>query len=95
MQSRSGQAQAFMNLSESLQRSIRIKSAAAVMSISMLGASVSLAADVEVVDIGRAAGGTVDQHVYDGEGHGFSKEATIIDSFERIDTFLTRWVVQR
>ncbi len=48
-----------------------------------------------LVDSMRAAGGTVEQHVYDGEGHGFSKEATIVDSFERIDAFLTRWVLQR
>jgi dipeptidyl aminopeptidase/acylaminoacyl peptidase len=48
-----------------------------------------------LVDSMRAAGGTVEQHVYDGEGHGFSKEATIVDSFERIDAFLTRWVIQR
>jgi dipeptidyl aminopeptidase/acylaminoacyl peptidase len=48
-----------------------------------------------LVDSMRAAGGTVEQHVYDGEGHGFSKEATIVDSFERIEAFLTRWVVQR
>jgi dipeptidyl aminopeptidase/acylaminoacyl peptidase len=48
-----------------------------------------------LVDSMRAAGGTVEQHVYEGEGHGFSKEATIVDSFERIDAFLTRWVVQR
>jgi dipeptidyl aminopeptidase/acylaminoacyl peptidase len=43
----------------------------------------------------RAAGRTVDHHVSEGEGHGFSKEATIIDSYERMDAFLTRWVVQR
>jgi dipeptidyl aminopeptidase/acylaminoacyl peptidase len=48
-----------------------------------------------LVDAVRAAGGTMEQHVYDGEGHGFSKEATIIDSFERIDAFLKRWVVDR
>jgi len=48
-----------------------------------------------LVDSMRAAGGTVEQHVYEGEGHGFSQEPTIIDSFERIDAFLTRWVVQR
>ena len=48
-----------------------------------------------LVDSMRAAGGTVDQHVYAGEGHGFSKEATIIDSYERMDAFLTRWVIQR
>jgi dipeptidyl aminopeptidase/acylaminoacyl peptidase len=48
-----------------------------------------------LVDSMRGAGGTVEQHVYDGEGHGFSKEATIVDSIERIEAFLTRWVVQR
>jgi dipeptidyl aminopeptidase/acylaminoacyl peptidase len=48
-----------------------------------------------LVDSMRAAGATVDHHVYDGEGHGFSSEATIVDSFERIDAFLERWVVQR
>lgn len=48
-----------------------------------------------LVDSLRSAGGTVEQHVYDGEGHGFSKEATIVDSFTRIDAFLTRWVVRR
>ncbi len=48
-----------------------------------------------VVDSMRAAGATVEHHVYDGEGHGFSREPTIVDSLERIDAFLTRWVVQR
>jgi dipeptidyl aminopeptidase/acylaminoacyl peptidase len=48
-----------------------------------------------LVDSMRAAGGTVEQHVYEGEGHGFSKESTIVDSYERIERFLTRWVVQR
>jgi dipeptidyl aminopeptidase/acylaminoacyl peptidase len=48
-----------------------------------------------LVDSMRAAGGTVEQHVYEAEGHGFSREATIVDSFERIDAFLTRWVLQR
>jgi len=48
-----------------------------------------------LVDSMRAAGGTVEQHVYEGEGHGFSHEATIIDSFERIEAFLSRWVVNR
>ena len=48
-----------------------------------------------LVDSMRAAGGTVEQHVYDGEGHGFSKESTIVDSFTRIEAFLMRWVVDR
>jgi dipeptidyl aminopeptidase/acylaminoacyl peptidase len=48
-----------------------------------------------LVDSMRAAGGTVEQHVYDGEGHGFSQEATILDSYARIERFLDRWVVLR
>jgi dipeptidyl aminopeptidase/acylaminoacyl peptidase len=47
-----------------------------------------------LVDSMRAAGATVEHHVYDGEGHGFSKAETIVDSLEQIDAFLTRWVVQ-
>ena len=45
------------------------------------------------VDSMRTAGATVDHHVYDGEGHGFSRADTVVDSFERIDRFLTQWVV--
>ncbi len=48
-----------------------------------------------LVDSMRAAGAPVEHHVYDGEGHGFSRADTIIDSFARIDAFLTTWVVQR
>jgi dipeptidyl aminopeptidase/acylaminoacyl peptidase len=48
-----------------------------------------------LVDSMRAAGGTVEQHVYEGEGHGFSKESTVVDSYARIEAFLTRWVVRR
>ena len=48
-----------------------------------------------LVDSMRAAGATVEHHVYDGEGHGFSQTETIVDSLERIDAFLTKWVVQR
>src|SRR4029077_824174 len=48
-----------------------------------------------LVDSMRAAGATVEYHVYDGEGHGFSRTETIVDSFTRIDGFLTKWVVQR
>jgi dipeptidyl aminopeptidase/acylaminoacyl peptidase len=47
------------------------------------------------VDSMRAAGAPVEHHVYAGEGHGFSRVDTIVDSFARIDTFLTTWVVQR
>jgi dipeptidyl aminopeptidase/acylaminoacyl peptidase len=48
-----------------------------------------------LVDSMRAAGATVEHHVYEGEGHGFSKVETVVDSLERIEAFLTRWVVQR
>ena len=41
----------------------------------------------------RAAGGTVDAHVYDGEGHGWSRPATIEDVYRRVDAFLRRHVV--
>jgi dipeptidyl aminopeptidase/acylaminoacyl peptidase len=49
----------------------------------------------EVVDIVRAAGGTVEHHVYEGEGHGWAKPETMVDELERVDAFLTRWVLRR
>jgi dipeptidyl aminopeptidase/acylaminoacyl peptidase len=42
------------------------------------------------VDAVRAGGGTVEHHVYAGEGHGWSNESTIRDSYARIDDFLRR-----
>lgn len=45
-----------------------------------------------LVDAVRAAGGTVEHHVYPGEGHGFAKTATIVDELERTLAFLERWV---
>jgi len=41
----------------------------------------------------RANGATVERHVYDGEGHGWRRAATIADETERIDAFLSRWVL--
>ena len=41
----------------------------------------------------RAAGGTVEHHVYAEEGHGWSGRATIVDALTRIDEFLRRWVL--
>jgi dipeptidyl aminopeptidase/acylaminoacyl peptidase len=41
----------------------------------------------------RAAGTTVERHVYAGEGHGWRRAATIADEFERVHAFLTRWVL--
>jgi len=47
-----------------------------------------------LADAVRAAGGTVERHVYEGEGHGWSRRATVEDELERTWAFLERWVVQ-
>jgi dipeptidyl aminopeptidase/acylaminoacyl peptidase len=49
----------------------------------------------QMVDLMRAVGTPVEHHVYEGEGHGWARAETIADSFARIDTFLTRWVLTR
>jgi dipeptidyl aminopeptidase/acylaminoacyl peptidase len=41
----------------------------------------------------RAAGGTVELHVYEGEGHGWNKPDLVVDELERIDGFLRRHVL--
>ena len=41
----------------------------------------------------RAAGGTVEYHVYPGEGHGWARAATIRDALSRIDRFLVKQVI--
>jgi dipeptidyl aminopeptidase/acylaminoacyl peptidase len=48
-----------------------------------------------LVDAVRAAGGTVEHHVYEGEGHGWSRPETMIDELERVERFLRRWVLTR
>lgn len=48
-----------------------------------------------LVDAVRAAGGTVEHHVYEGEGHGWSKIETVQDELERTQGFLERWVLER
>ena len=48
-----------------------------------------------LVDSVRRAGGTVEYHVYDGEGHGWRRPETIEDALRRTDAFLTRWVLRR
>jgi dipeptidyl aminopeptidase/acylaminoacyl peptidase len=48
-----------------------------------------------MVDAMRAAGTPVDYHEYDGEGHGFTRAATVADALERTDAFLTRHVLRR
>jgi len=46
-----------------------------------------------LVDAVRAAGGTVEHHVYAGEGHGWSRRETVADELARTWAFLERWVV--
>ncbi|MSO79682.1 MAG: S9 family peptidase [Acidimicrobiia bacterium] len=46
-----------------------------------------------VVDAIRNAGGTVDHHVYEGEGHGFQRPETVADMLDRTDAFLRKWVL--
>ena len=46
-----------------------------------------------LVDAVRAAGGVVEDHVYAGEGHGWSKIETIHDELERTHAFLERCVL--
>ena len=55
--------------------------------------SVPVAQSEAMADALRAAGVAVERHVYDGEGHGWRRSSTIADDFERIDAFLTRWVL--
>ena len=46
-----------------------------------------------LVDAVRSAGGVVEDHVYAGEGHGWSKIETVQDELERTHAFLERWVL--
>jgi len=48
-----------------------------------------------LVDAVRRRGGTVEYHVYEAEGHGWSRPEVVIDELERIDAFLTRYVLRR
>lgn len=43
----------------------------------------------------RSAGGTVEYHVYDGEGHGWSRAEVVEDELERTWAFLRRFVMRR
>lgn len=43
----------------------------------------------------RTAGGTVELHVYEGEGHGWRKPETTIDELERVERFLNHYVLGR
>jgi dipeptidyl aminopeptidase/acylaminoacyl peptidase len=48
-----------------------------------------------MVDAMRAGGAPVEYHEYEGEGHGWARADTILDALDRIDAFLTRWVLRR
>ncbi len=48
-----------------------------------------------IADRLRALGRTVELHLYPGEGHGWSRAATVADEFERTETFLRRHVLMR
>jgi dipeptidyl aminopeptidase/acylaminoacyl peptidase len=47
-----------------------------------------------LVDAVRAGGGTVEHHVYAGEGHGWSRPDTVEDALDRTFAFLDRWVIR-
>ena len=47
-----------------------------------------------IVDRLPPLGRTVEHHVYDGEGHGWSRPETVIDELERTDDFLRRHVLR-
>jgi len=57
--------------------------------------TVPVAQSEEVAAALRANGATVESHAYEGEGHGWSHAVTIADEVERIDAFLSRWVLPR
>jgi dipeptidyl aminopeptidase/acylaminoacyl peptidase len=46
----------------------------------------------DVAAILERGGVTVERHVYEGEGHGWRRSATIADELARLDAFLTRWL---
>ena len=54
---------------------------------------VPVAQSEELATALRAAGVTVELHVYDREGHGWRRAATVADEAERIDAFLSRWIL--
>ncbi len=45
---------------------------------------------IRLAEAVRAAGGDVELHVYDGEGHGWRQPATHLDAYARIGAFLAR-----
>jgi dipeptidyl aminopeptidase/acylaminoacyl peptidase len=47
-----------------------------------------------VADAVRVRGGVVEHHVYDDEGHGWSRPETVVDELERTESFLARHVLR-
>jgi dipeptidyl aminopeptidase/acylaminoacyl peptidase len=47
-----------------------------------------------IADRLRARGGEVELHVYEGEGHGWSKPETLVDELQRTEAFLRRHVLR-
>ncbi len=56
---------------------------------------VPLAQPQALIDALEAVGAPVEHHVYAGEGHGWSQEATVVDELERVEAFLDRHVPGR
>ncbi len=56
---------------------------------------VPLAQSQAVAERVRAAGGEVELHVYEGEGHGWGRPETVIDELGRSESFLRRHVLRR
>jgi dipeptidyl aminopeptidase/acylaminoacyl peptidase len=52
------------------------------------------AQSLAVAEAARAGGGVVEHHVYEGEGHGWSRPETVVDELERTESFLRRHVLQ-
>ncbi|MGH9037953.1 MAG: alpha/beta hydrolase family protein, partial [Acidimicrobiia bacterium] len=48
-----------------------------------------------LVEALKRRGAPVEYHVYEGEGHGWSRPEPIVDELERAERFLTRWVLKR
>jgi dipeptidyl aminopeptidase/acylaminoacyl peptidase len=47
-----------------------------------------------VAEAVRARGGVVEHHVYEGEGHGWSRPETVVDELQRTESFLRRHVLR-
>jgi len=55
---------------------------------------VPLAQSRSIHDRLQSLGRTVEMHVYEGEGHGWARPATVMDELERTESFLRRYVLK-